>query len=48
MIMFVDLDMTLMGHFFSKKQKQPPKVFYKKDALKNFVKFTQKHLWQGL
>ena len=25
-------------------QKQPPEVFYKKDDLKNFAKFTGKHL----
>ena len=29
-------------------QKQPPKVFYKKDVLKNFAKFTGKHLCQSL
>ena len=28
-------------------QKQPPKVFYKKTVLKNFVKFTGKHLCQS-
>ena len=30
------------------EQKQPPEVFYKKDALENFVKFTEKHLCQSL
>ena len=29
-------------------QKQPPEVFCKKGVLKNFVKFTGKHLSQGL
>ena len=28
-------------------QKQPPEVFYKKDAYQNFVKYTQKHLYQS-
>ena len=28
-------------------QKQPLAVFYKKSVLKNFVKFTGKHLYQG-
>ena len=28
--------------------KQPPVVFNKKNALKNFVKFTGKHLCQSL
>ena len=29
-------------------QKQPPKVFYKKGVLRNFAKFTGKHLCQCL
>ena len=29
-------------------QKQPPDVFYKKGVLKNFAKFTGKHLCQIL
>ena len=29
-------------------QKQPPEVFYKKGVLRNFVKFTGKHLCQSL
>ena len=29
-------------------QKQPPEVFYKKDVLRNFTKFTGKHLCQTL
>ena len=28
----------------SKKQKQPPEVFFKKGVLRNFAKFTGKHL----
>ena len=28
-------------------QKQPPEVFYKKGVLKNFAKFTGKHLYQS-
>ena len=29
-------------------QKQPPEVFYKKSVLRNFTKFTGKHLCEGL
>ena len=29
-------------------KEQPPELFCKKGALKNFVKFTGKHLHQGL
>ena len=29
-------------------QKQPPEVFCKKDVLRNFTKFTGKHLCQSL
>ena len=29
-------------------RKQPPELFYKKCALKNFAKFTGKHLCQSL
>ena len=29
-------------------QKQPPEVFYKKGVLRNFTKFTGKHLCQRL
>ena len=32
----------------SKLQKQRPGVFYKKGVLKNFTKFTGKHLCQSL
>ena len=32
----------------SEKLKQPPEVFYKKGVLKNFTKFTGKHLFQSL
>ena len=35
-------------YHFSDVQKQPPEVFYKKDPLKNFGKFTGKHLCQSL
>ena len=37
--------MTLIREIF---KKQPPEVFCKKSALKNFAKFTGKHLCQGL
>ena len=30
------------------RQRQPPEVFYKKDALKDFSKFTGKHMFQSL
>ena len=30
------------------KQKLPPEVFYEKGALRNFAKFTGKHLSQSL
>ena len=33
---------------FINTQKQPPEVFYKKGTLKNFTKFTVKHLCQSL
>ena len=36
------------AHHHHYQQKQPPDVFYKKDVLKNFEKFTGKHLCQGL
>ena len=29
-------------------QKQPPKLFYKKSVLRNFIQFTGKHLCQSL
>ena len=32
----------------SYNQKKPPDVLYKKDVLKNFTKFTGKHLCQSL
>ena len=34
--------------FFKHRQKQPPEVFYKNSFLKNFAKFTGKHLCPGL
>ena len=33
---------------FNKVQKQPPEVFGKKGVLRNFAKFTGKHLCQSL
>ena len=33
---------------FLQLQQQPPEVFYKKCVLKNFAKFTGKHLCQNL
>ena len=30
------------------KEKQPPEVFCKKDVLRNFVKFTGKHVLESL
>ena len=33
---------------YDSNQKQPPEVFYKKGVLKNFAKFTGKHLCQSL
>ena len=32
----------------SVSQKQPPEVLYKKDVLKNFAVFTEKHLYMSL
>ena len=29
-------------------QKQPPEVFYEEGVLRNFTKFTEKHLCQSL
>ena len=29
-------------------QRQPPEAFFKKGVLRNFAKFTGKHLWQSL
>ena len=29
-------------------QKQPPELFYKNDALKNFTKYTGKHLFWSM
>ena len=39
---------TKLKIFNGKIQKQPPEVFYKKGVLKNFTKFTGKHLCQSL
>ena len=35
-------------HHDAKLQKQQPEVFHKKATLKNFAKFTGKHLCQSL
>ena len=35
-----------VGPILGNGQKQPPEVFYKKDVLRNFAKFTGKHLLQ--
>ena len=32
----------------SSEQKQPPEVFYEKNTLKDFVKFTRKHLCRSI
>ena len=32
----------------SASQKQPPEMLYKKDVLKNFAIFTEKHLYMSL
>ena len=42
----IELFFTLLRIFSHslKKQKQPPEMFYKKGVLKNFAKFTGKHL----
>ena len=34
--------------YYDKWQKQPPEVLYKKGVLRNFTKFTGKHLCQSL
>ena len=39
-----DLSKTVILFF----QKQPPDVYYEKGVLKNFAKFTAKHLCQSL
>ena len=31
-----------------KYQKQPLEEFYKKGVVENFLKFTERHLWQSL
>ena len=38
----------VLSKYIKTKQKQPPEVFYKKGVLRNFVKFTGKHLCQSL
>ena len=39
---------AIMIEVFRGLQKQPPEVFYKKGVLRNFAKFTEKHLCQRL
>ena len=39
---------VIMKELTLKEQKQPPEVFYKKGVLRNFSKFTWKHLCQSL
>ena len=53
--LFVDTNVKGLNKFvsyfalhWSPVQKQPPEVFYKKGVLKNFAKFTGKHLCQSL
>ena len=43
--LFVPNSIKLNGWFV---QRQPPEVFYKKGVLRNFAKFTGKHLCQSL
>ena len=42
------LDFNVLAHISRNIQKQPPEVFYKKGALRNFTKCTEKHLCQSL
>ena len=37
---------SLLAHRLIFNQRQPPEVFYKKGVLRNFAKFTGKHLCQ--
>ena len=39
-----DLVLRGVGPILGNGQKQPPDVFYKKGVLRNFAKFTGKHL----
>ena len=41
------LDYSMTSEEIVFLQKQPPKVFCKKDAFRNFAKFTGKHLCQS-
>ena len=41
---FGELVLWGFGPILRNGQKQPPAVFYKKDVLRNFAKFTGKHL----
>ena len=42
------LDLNGLKVILKNLQKQPPEVFYKKGAPRNFAKFTGKHLCQSL
>ena len=41
---YVGFDEIFLTVFETLPQKQPPKVFHKKGVLKNFTKFTGKHV----
>ena len=41
------LNMSLSKIKIHKLKKHPPEVFYKKGVLKNFARFTEKHLCQS-
>ena len=48
-ILYADIEKTASNHGYLKSgQKEPPELFYKKDVLKNYAKFTGKHLCQSL
>ena len=44
----VSLVQLFQNNYLTYQQKQPPEVFCKKDLLRNFAKFTGKHLFNGL
>ena len=39
---------TVTTNYLTMFRNSRPQVFYKKGALRNFAKFTRKHLWQSL
>ena len=47
-LFLLDKDSSQVNDILSRLQKQPPEVFYEKDVLKTFAKFTGKHLCQSL